>query len=447
MKQRKIAIIGAGSAQFSGGIIRDLCVTPNLYGTKLTLMDVDEQRLHFITEMGKKLAKELNGELIFESTTDRAAALDGADYVINTAQDGGHSWASAMMEMGREAELPNGCIPMVYQMLFLLDVSHDIEKYCPNALQIQSANPVFEGGTAIHRLTKARTIGLCHGHYGYREIADVLGLDRKDVTARMYGFNHWIWMTDFRYKGQNAYPMIDKWIEEKAEEYWSHDDRKYSDQQMSRAAIHQYHMFGLMPIGDTPRMMDFPNMIGWLYNENLDVKKYWYSKQGGFDSAEGWTQYLEDLNQNLRNIERVATHPEARVSEVFEPVQSDEQIVPIIESLECDIKRVFQVNIANEGQLVEGFPEDIVVECEGVISGAGINGVHMGRLPERVMATAMNPRFAQCELLNQAVKGDREALRVSLLMNHGAKSLKQVDTLIDKWLTDPRNKYADVFQS
>lgn len=443
---KKIAILGAGSAQFSGGIIRDLCVTPNLYGTKLTLMDVDEKRLRFITDMGKKLTQELGGKLEFESTLDRAEALDGADYVINTAQEGGHSWATAMTNMGRDAGLPNGCIPMIYQILFLLDVAHDMEKYCPDALQIQSANPVFEGGTAIHRLTKIHNIGLCHGHYGYREIADVLGLDRKDVTARMYGFNHWIWMTDFRYKGRDAYPMIDQWIKEKAEDYWKNDDRKYSDQQMSRAAIQQYKMFGLMPIGDTPRMMDFPSMIGWLYNESLEAKKYWYSRQGGFDSVEGWQQYLDDLNKNLADIERVATDSTAKVAEVFEPVQSDEQIVPIIESLECDIKRVYQINVPNKGQLVEGFPEDVVVECEGVISGAGINGVHMGRLPDRVMANAMNPRFAQCELLCQAVKGDIEALRVSLLMNHAAKSLAQVNKLIDTWLSDPRNKYADVFR-
>ena len=446
MKQLKIAIIGAGSAQFSGGIIRDLCVTPSLYGAKLTLMDVDEKRLRFISEMGKKLTAELNGNYTFETTLDRATALDGADYVINTAQDGGHAWYNAVKEMGVRHGLPNGNLPMMSQMLFLLDVSRDIKKYCPDALQIQSANPVFEGGTAIHRQTGIRNLGLCHGHYGYREIADVLGLDRKDVTARMYGFNHWIWMTDFRYKGKDAYPLIDKWIAEKAEEYWKNDDRKYADQQMSRAAIHQYQLFGLMPIGDTPRMMDFPTMIGWLYNKDLETKKYWYSRQGGFDSEEGWQQYIDDLNQKLADIERVATNPNAKVTEVFEPKQSDEQIVPIIESLECDIKRVFQVNIPNRGQLVEGFPEDIVVECEGVVSGAGINGVHMGRLPDRVMANGMNPRFAQCELLCQAAKGDLEALRCSLLMNHGATGLDQVNALIDEWLNDPRNHYASVFR-
>lgn len=204
-----------------------------------------------------------------------------------------------------------GLLSLTYNAAFLIDVAKDIERICPDALLIQSSNPVFEGCTAITRSTRVKTVGLCHGHYGYRDIADVLGLEREYVSAKMCGFNHWIFMTDFRYKGIDAYPLIDRWIEEEAEEYWK-KPRKYSDQQMSRAAIHQYKMFGLMPIGDTPRMMDFPTMYGWIYNESLEAKKYFYSQQGGFDSEEGWNQYLADLNQNLIKIEEAAVNPEKR---------------------------------------------------------------------------------------------------------------------------------------
>ncbi len=208
-------------------------------------------------------------------------------------------------------------------------------KNAANATLI-STNPVFEGCTIIHRETSVRCVGLCHGHYGYRDVARVLGLDAKDVTARMYGFNHWIWMSDFRYRGENAYPILDRWIREEAEEYWK-QSRKYADQQMSRAAIDQYRLMGLMPIGDTPRMMDYPSMLGWVYNGTLEAKKYWYSQQGGFDSAEGWAQYLDDLKLNLEHIEGAATDDARRVIDYFEPRQSDEQIVPIIESMVCDI--------------------------------------------------------------------------------------------------------------
>src|SRR3712207_7165808 len=39
-----IAIIGAGSAVFSLGLIRDLCLTERLHGSTVRLMDIDEER-------------------------------------------------------------------------------------------------------------------------------------------------------------------------------------------------------------------------------------------------------------------------------------------------------------------------------------------------------------------------------------------------------------------
>ena len=44
-----IAIIGAGSAVFSLGLIRDLCLTERLHGSTVRLMDIDEERLRAIS--------------------------------------------------------------------------------------------------------------------------------------------------------------------------------------------------------------------------------------------------------------------------------------------------------------------------------------------------------------------------------------------------------------
>ncbi len=442
MKRVHITIIGAGSSQFSGGIIRDICVSKYLENCVLTLMDIDEKRLDFIARMGMKLAKELGGNIEFHITLDRKEALRGADFVINTAQDKGHPWANEQMDIARKYGYGDpGVLMMTSQVAFLVDIAKDMEKICPNAILIQSSNPVFEGCTMIHRLTNIKCIGLCHGHYGYREIADVLGLDRTRVTAKMHGFNHWIFMTDFRYDGEDAYPLLDKWIEESAENYWK-NDRKYSDQQMSRAAIHEYKMFGFMPIGDTVRMMDWPSMYGWIYNETLETKKYYYSQQGGFDSKEGWSQYLDDLNHNLRRIEEAATEDSKKVSDVFKAEQSDEQIVPIIESLIYNIPRIYQVNIPNKGSLVPGFPDDIVVEVEAVISSAGIQGIANEPFPHRIQVGAMNPRYSQCELMCEALTaGDKEAFEMMFIPDHYTKSLEQIDAMLDEWINHPKNTY------
>ena len=40
----------------------------------------------------------------------------------------------------------------------------------------------WHGSTLLHRETSAKVIGLCHGHYGYLDLCDVLGLDPARVT-------------------------------------------------------------------------------------------------------------------------------------------------------------------------------------------------------------------------------------------------------------------------
>jgi alpha-galactosidase len=431
----QITLIGAGSATFSAGIVRDLCVNPGLHGSHVALMDIDARRLAMVARMAQRLSDELGAGLTFSKTLDREEALRGAHFVINTAQVGGHDWVEAQRSLAERHGYYRGVrLHNFGQAAFHLEVARDVERICPDAWLIQSANPVFEACTLMHRETRVKVLGLCHGHYGYREIAHVLGLELEHVSAQMPGFNHWIWMTDFRYKGRDAYPLLDRWIETEAEAYWASDDRGYGANQMRRAAIHQYQLYGLMPIGDTPRM------VGWWYHSDLATKQRWFGPLGGFDSEIGWGRYLEDIAARVERVQQAALDEDTPVSATFKPVQSDEQIVPIIDSLVNDTERLFQVNIPNQGPLLKGFPEDLVVECQGVVSGAGIRGVSAPPFPPKLMAGAMIPCWHRAELMVQALRsGDRGLLLLYLLEDHRTRSLQQAEALLDEWLADARN--------
>jgi alpha-galactosidase/6-phospho-beta-glucosidase family protein len=399
-------------------------------------MDIDAHRLQMITRLAERLSSELDAELRFSQTVNRAEALCGADFVINTAQVGGHSWTEAQRSLAETHGYYRGArLHNFGQAAFFLEVSRDMEKICPNAWLIQSANPVFEGCTLMTRETSVKVLGLCHGHYGYHDIARVLGLEQEHVSAQMPGFNHWIWMTDFRYKGKDAYPLIDEWIDTKAEAYWAEDNRSFGDNQMSQAAIDQYRLFGLMPIGDTPRM------VGWWYHTDLETKKRWYGHLGGFDSEIGWQQYLDAMSRKVAQVEEAAQDLSTPITMTFPPVQSNEQIVPIINALVNDIEGVFQVNIPNAGPILQGFPENLVVECQGIVNGSGIHGVRVPSLPRKLMAAAMIPRWHGAELMVEALRsGDRDLLLHYLLADQRTQSVEQAEALLNEWFADPRNE-------
>jgi alpha-galactosidase len=289
-------------------------------------------------------------------------------------------------------------------------VAQDMERLCPKAWLIQSGNPVFEGCTLMTRETSVKVVGLCHGHYGIHEITEVLGLKDEQVTWQAVGFNHMIYLTHFYYKGEDAYPILDRWIEEEAEEYWRTYEPEFHENQMSRAAIQQYKMIGYMPIGDTPRAG------GWWYHQDVATKKRWYGHLGGFDSEEGWSRYIARLEATRTKTFEVALDASASVTEAFPPEKSDEQIAPLIDALTNDVGGYFQVNVPNNG-LIAKIPNDVVVEVPAFVSKRGVQGLAIGEIPESVMVQVLWPRLAWAERLVSFAKRPNKGLMLDMILH------------------------------
>ena len=107
--------------------------------------------------------------------------MQDADFVINTASVVSHDEAIGRRAIGEKHGYYYGRVNVgeynYRNMRFMLDVAHEMEQVCPDAWLIQSGNPVFEGCTLMTRETSIKVCGLCHGHYGYRDICDMIGID------------------------------------------------------------------------------------------------------------------------------------------------------------------------------------------------------------------------------------------------------------------------------
>src|SRR5512143_3974238 len=78
----KICLIGAGSTVFARNLLGDILSFPELAESTISLHDIDEARLGTTEKVAKRLAKVVGANPKIESTLDRRAALDGADYAI-----------------------------------------------------------------------------------------------------------------------------------------------------------------------------------------------------------------------------------------------------------------------------------------------------------------------------------------------------------------------------
>ncbi|MEM2092110.1 MAG: alpha-glucosidase/alpha-galactosidase, partial [Candidatus Bathyarchaeia archaeon] len=312
---------------------------------------------------------------------------------------------------------------------------------CPDAWLIETANPVFEGTTLISRETKIKVVGVCHGHFGYKIIARAIGLNPDEVDAQMAGFNHCIWLTHFLYKGKNAYPLIDEWIEKEAPKYWRSKaylkGAPWLTEQLSPAAVEMYRLYGLFPIGDTVR-----SVSPWWFHTSLKVKRRWFGPTGGFDSEIGWSLYLNSLRENLKRMVEAANDPSVQMTSIFPPVMSGEQHIPIIDAIVNDRETKLQLNVPNMGA-INGIPDNVAVEIPVLVSGRGIQPIHIGSLPKRLMLHVMIPRMLRMEQILQAfLDGDIKSLLLMLMEDHRTKSFEGAKSLISEILAQPWNSEA-----
>ena len=436
----RISVIGAGSATFSLGLVKDICLTESLAGSEISFMDIDTERLEMIHKLGTRYANELGQKLSFELTDSLEDTLQDTDFVINTASAHSHYKQRAIRELVEKyGYYYGGGVggSNYYNLNLMMNVVRNMESICPDAWLIQSGNPVYQGCTLMTRESDIKVCGLCHGHYGVYSIARTIGLsDEKDITWQAPGLNHNIWLNHFYYKGEEAYPLLEKWIEEEGEEYWkTHLAQSTHDIQMSRGTIHQYRMFGLMPIGDTPRRG------GWWYHTGLPTKKHWFGEPfGGPDTHIARPQFVKNLEDRLAKMTRVAHDPQASLLEEFGQERTREQQVPIIDGLVNDNEGQFQVNVPNYGALA-GVPDDVVVEVPAIVNKMGIQPIRVDPLPDKIMLEQVLPEWLHMERELLAYhEGDRRTLLWGALESNQTRDYDQALNALEDVLALESNK-------
>jgi alpha-galactosidase len=437
--QRKLALIGAGSAIFSLNLIKDLCLTKKLADLRVTLMDLDAERLKAAYELCTRYATEAGAKLVIERTMDRAEALKGASFVVNTALAAGH----ARLREGWEVAFRNGyrfggSLHIVhdeafwvnfYQLSLMEEIVRDIERLCPDAWLVMVANPVLAGITYLTRKYPGlKLVGMCHGFGGVYNLAKTLGLEREHVSFEAPGVNHFVWLGDFRYKGEDAYPLIDAWLANKAEAHWASCEPSHHE---GRKPCDIYRHYGIFPIGDTATPGG--GAWGWQYHVDDATEKAW-----GEDCRAWYKKYFDGGLENVRNIAAAAADRSRPVREHFPGEASDEPMVPLIEALACDVERVVIVNILNEGSLVPGVPENFEVEVPALISARGIEGIRTKALPKPIIARLLADRVAPVEIEIEAfARRDRSLLHELVMMDPWTRSEAQAESLIEGILALP----------
>jgi alpha-galactosidase len=223
----KIAFIGAGSTVFAKNLMGDILSFPELTDSTISLMDIDPNRLRTSEGVAHKINEVLGANAIIEATTDRRAALDGADYAICMIQVGSYKPATVTdfdipKKYGLRQTIADtlgigGIMRALRTIPVLLEIAHDMEALCPDALFINYVNPMAMNQWALSRGSTIKTVGLCHSvPHTAHELSRDIGVPVEDINYLVAGINHMAFYLTFEDKntGEDLYPRIRRVIDE-----------------------------------------------------------------------------------------------------------------------------------------------------------------------------------------------------------------------------------------
>jgi alpha-galactosidase len=225
----KITFIGAGSLEFTSELVRDILTFPLLENATLSLMDIDAERLAFAKRAVSRLIEAGKRPATVTATLDRAEALKDSTVVLTTILSGSTEVWRHDIEIPKKYGVdinvgdtrgPSGIFRFLRTLPQMMDIVGDMEKYCPEAVLLNYTNPMAMLCGALQRQTFIPVTGLCHSVQGTAMmLADWIGASYDEITYTCAGINHQAWYLDYRWKGQDAYPLIHQAVTQRPEVY------------------------------------------------------------------------------------------------------------------------------------------------------------------------------------------------------------------------------------
>ena len=370
----KIAFVGAGSLGFTSQLVRDILTFPLLQNSTISLMDINAERLDFSKRMVQKYIDAGNYPAKLETTRDLQEALAGADVVLCTILSGSTDVWRYDIEIPKKYGVdinvgdtrgPSGIFRFLRTINPMLEIVREMERTCPDAILLNYTNPMAMLCGALQRSTKVTVTGLCHSVQGSAEmLAGWIGAPMDEITYTCAGINHMAWYLEYKWNGEDAYPLIHKAVTEREEVY--------------NEEIVRNEMF--LALGHYVTESSGHNSeYNWWFRKRPDLIEKYCTDGTGWNPGE----YAYILKEYL---ETEHTWKDQVNEELAKPVTDEdlergtEYAAYIINALMGGDPYKFNGNVPNTC-LVTNLPEGACVEVPVLVDKAGFHPMHVGNLP------------------------------------------------------------------
>jgi alpha-galactosidase len=423
MQNPKITLIGAGGMSFGPTMVNDVIHTPALAGSRLMLHDVNEERLLRAYRFASKLNAANGATLILDYSVDPAAALDGADYCLSSAEFGRFTYWRQDYEIpnrlgARQITGENGGPGAVFHSLRsiknTLSICADIEKYCPDAFLLNLSNPMSRVTLAINRGTSVANVGMCHEMpIGISRLSKLLRMRPRDIEAKASGINHFTFFTEMRDRrtGEDLIPRIQELFAKPIFDFSPRTTAAakklmgspllggLTDQLYSPIVTHMIRTYGIVPCSVDSHIgeyLPFALDIGTYHPVPVDLFE-------GIDRAtERWATRVADTSLPV---------PVQRIG------HSLEEVIPIVAAMWTGTPvDILAVNVPNDGY-IPNVADGAIVEVPAMVDRDGIHPEVMPPIVEPIADYIDTQVGLQDLIVESALTGDPDLALQALIVD------------------------------
>ena len=424
---KKITFIGAGSFGFTRKLVRDILSFPAFHDATIALMDIDAERLDVIRKACERIVEAGKYPAKIIATQNRREALENADGVVTTILQGNCDvWQHDILIPKKynvdtnvgDTRGPSGIFRYLRTINPLMEIAADIMKYCPNAVYLNYTNPMAMLCRTIQGVYPEMTAsGLCHSVQGTASmLAKWIGAKDEEITYTCAGVNHQAFYTEFKWNGEDAYPLIRKAITERPEVY---------NEEIVRNEM--YLALGYYPTESSGHNSEYnawfrkrPDLIekyclpgtGWNPGEYAYILKEYRRRETE------WRKDIDKWFEEPLDLERGHEY----AAYIFNAVFGDNTLYK------------FNGNVRNFG-LVDNLPEGACVEVPVLAGPNGLEPIRVGKMPPQ--CAILSGTSAQIEemVVEASLTGNKELVYQAICydpLTSAVCSLREIRSMVDE---------------
>ena len=408
----KITVVGGGSTytpELIEGFARRAQVLPV---DELVLHDIDAERLAVIGALSRRILARHGFPGRLTTTTDLAAAVDGAAAVLVQLRVGGQ--AARLVDetlpnrfglLGQETTGPGGFAKALRTVPVVLDIAAEVHRRAePGAWIVDFTNPV---GIVTRALLDAghRAIGLCNVAIKFqRQLAAQFGTDPDRVRLGHAGLNHLSWIRSVTVDGVDRLPEL-----------------------LTGDALDDLAAHVRVPAGALRDLGAIPSYyLHYFYCTDDEVR----AQQAGAHRAD---QVIAIEKELLTLYADPGLDRQPELLQRRGGAHYSEAAAALVTSLLTGDGAHHYVNVRNNGVLA-GLPDEAVVEIPAHVDASGPHPVPVPPLPPEMLGLVQAVTAYETLTVEAALTGDRTVARRALMANPLVREWARADALLNALL-------------